>query len=163
MNTRTTTRGALVGMAAGMMMAMWSMIALAATGHGFWAPLDLIAHTVWRSAPLDGTFSAGALAIGLMAHMMLSAGLGIAIATIADRFDYARSTAGIAFAVTGVAWVAGLVLWHAIDETAAAAFTGWILAVGHVIFAMTAAAGTIALADHRSARTSTSHPRAVHA
>lgn len=163
MNTRTATRGALAGIAAGMMMAMWSMLALAATGKGFWAPIDLIAHTLWHGAPLDGSFSAGALLLGLMLHMMLSAGLGVAIVGTADRFADARTKVVIAFAATGAAWVGGLILWHAIDDTAASAFTGWIFAVGHVIFAMTVAAAAIAFAADRSRSAPATHRRTVRA
>ena len=51
MNARKIFQGALLGAAGGMAMAMWSMIALAATGDGFFAPVNLIAHAVWRDAP----------------------------------------------------------------------------------------------------------------
>lgn len=61
MNAKTIRNGAVIGAVAGMMMAMWSMVALAVTGHGFWAPVNAIAHTVWDSAPLDGTFDVAAL------------------------------------------------------------------------------------------------------
>lgn len=143
-------------------MAMWSMIALAVAGDGFWTPVNAIAHTFWSDAPLDGTFSAGALALGLIAHMMLSAGLGVAILTLADRYRDARATVAIAFAVSAAAWVGGVLLWHAVDDAASNAFTGWIFAVGHIVFAMTAAAGAFALADDRSTRESARGRRAVH-
>jgi hypothetical protein len=57
MNRQTLHSGALGGMLGGAMMAMWSMIVLWLTGVGFWTPLNLIAHTLWRGAPLDATFS----------------------------------------------------------------------------------------------------------
>jgi hypothetical protein len=50
-------RGAGVGMAAGAMMAMFSMLAMAVSGNGFWTPLNAIAHTLWKGAPLDGRFN----------------------------------------------------------------------------------------------------------
>jgi hypothetical protein len=40
--------GALAGLLGGVVMAMWSMVAFAATGAGFWTPVNLIAHTIWR-------------------------------------------------------------------------------------------------------------------
>jgi hypothetical protein len=57
MNRQTLHSGALGGMLGGAMMAMWSMIVLWLTGVVFWTPLNLIAHTLWRGAPLDATFS----------------------------------------------------------------------------------------------------------
>src|SRR5579864_9346845 len=83
MNTQTLQalrRGALAGMGGGMVMAMWSMIVMWLTGAGFWTPLNLIANTMWRTAPLDATFSGEALALGLVLHMMMSMGLGMAFA-----------------------------------------------------------------------------------
>jgi hypothetical protein len=82
MNKQALTRGALAGMAGGVVMAMWSMIVLWLTGSGFWTSLNLIAHTLWRSAPLDGSFSVGALVIGLVVHMMMSMVLGMMLAAI---------------------------------------------------------------------------------
>jgi hypothetical protein len=144
MQTEDLRDGTILGMAGGIMMAMWSMIALAVTGDGFWTPVNLIAHTVWRGAPLDGTFSVGALAVGLAAHMMLSAMLGVGIVVIARRATQtAGAVATVAFAVTAVAYAAQLVLWHAIDNAAASAFTPWVLAVGHIAFAMTVTAGAV--------------------
>jgi hypothetical protein len=59
-------RGAGVGMAAGAMMAMFSMLAMAVSGNGFWTPLNAIAHTLWKGAPLDGQFSLRALVVGVV-------------------------------------------------------------------------------------------------
>lgn len=158
MQSKDVRDGALLGMAGGAMMAMWSMIALAVSGDGFWTPVNLIAHTVWRGAPLDGAFSAGGLALGLMLHMMLSAMLGVGIVTMARPAGHSvGAVVGVAFGVTAAAYVGQLVLWHAIDDASASAFTGWVLAVGHVAFAMTVAAGTLAL----SAPVSDSH-RSLH-
>jgi predicted lipid-binding transport protein (Tim44 family) len=64
MNQQALRSGALGGMLGGAMMAMWSMIVLWLTGVGFWTPLNLIAHTLWRGAPLGATFSWGGLLLG---------------------------------------------------------------------------------------------------
>jgi hypothetical protein len=48
MDRQALRSGALGGMLGGAMMAMWSMIVLWLPGVGFWAPLNLIARTVWR-------------------------------------------------------------------------------------------------------------------
>ena len=55
--TRTRLGGAVI--------AVFSMMMLWVAGSGFWTPLNLIAHTFWRAAPLDGTFSAAALTLPL--------------------------------------------------------------------------------------------------
>lgn len=150
MNRTTLKFGALLGAAGGMAMAMWSMIVLAATGHGFLTPVNLIAHAIWRGAPLDGAFSAGALVLGLMVHMMLSMMLGAGIAAAATRPGIsATNQTVIALVVPMAAWAGQLVIWEAVDQAGHAAFTPWVLFVGHAMFAMVAAAG-LALRDRRS-------------
>lgn len=89
MNGATLRRGALGGVLGGMAMAVWSMVLLGLTGLGFWAPLNLIAHTVWRSAPLDGTFSLPALLIGMTVHAMMAMLFGTVI-TLAAAGSQAR-------------------------------------------------------------------------
>ncbi len=64
MNARVMRAGIAGGIAGGMVMAAFSMIALWVAGSGFWTPLNLIAHTFWRAAPLDSTFSAAPLVNG---------------------------------------------------------------------------------------------------
>jgi hypothetical protein len=71
--------GALGGMVGGAMMAMWSMLVLWLTGVGVWTPLNLIAHTLWREAPLDATFSWGALVLGMVVHMLMAVLLGVVL------------------------------------------------------------------------------------
>ncbi len=140
MNQRKIAEGALLGAVGGMAMAMWSMIALAATGEGFFAPVNLIAHSVWRNAPLDGTFSAGALALGLAIHMMVSMMLGVVIVELTARPSLGSGArAGIALGVPIAAWAGQLVIWEVLDSTARAAFTPWVLFVGHLMFGMIAA------------------------
>jgi hypothetical protein len=63
------------------------------TGGGFWTPVNLIAHTFWRHAPLDGRFSAPALIIGLALHMTVAMLFGTVIAAAAVRWPVSRSLA----------------------------------------------------------------------
>ena len=139
MNANLVRRGAIAGMIGGAVMAMWSMVVLAATGAGFWQPLDLIAHTVWRGAPLNGTFSAGALVLGMAIHMMTSAMLGVVIAGAAQRL---RSVGALA-AGMGVGLSVWLVnqyaVWPLIDSASADRFTPWVFAVGHVMYGVATA------------------------
>lgn len=144
MNTNSIIKGALLGTVGGMAMAMWSMIALAATGEGFFTPVNLIAHAVWDGAPLDGTFSGGALALGLVIHMMISMMLGIVIiaATASERLS-SGARALVAMAIPLAAWAGQLIVWDAVDPAASAAFTPWVLFVGHAMFGMIAAAWVV--------------------
>lgn len=139
MNTETLRRGAVAGMAGGVVMAMWSMVALWWTGVGFWSPLNLIAHIVWRSAPLGATFSGVALVIGLVLHMMMSMLLGMVVA-VGVRSSRQLVVNPAVLAMTGmvfgiVVWaVMQYALWRAVDPAAARAFTPWVFAVGHLMY-----------------------------
>jgi uncharacterized membrane protein YagU involved in acid resistance len=143
--------GALAGLLGGVVMAMWSMVALAATGPGFWTPVNLIAHTIWRGAPIDGGFSAGALLLGLMVHLAMSVVFGVILAALVGRLAGtlpALLAAGMAFGLA--AWLLNqYVTWPVIDQTAAQAFTPWVLAVGHLLFGLVTAVLFGRLPAHR--------------
>lgn len=153
MDARTITRGAIAGMAGGMMMAMFAMLGMWLDGQpetGFWTPLNLIAHTVWRGAPLDAEFSGGALVLGGVIHMMMSMGLGATVAVIVSKVSQlgrslgSRVLAGVMIAMT--VWIAmDFIIWPLIDSAAADAFTTWIFAVSHAVFGMTAPLALYAL------------------
>ncbi len=144
MNERKIIQGSLLGAAGGMAMAMWSMIALAVTGDGFFAPVNLIAHSVWRDAPLDGGFNGSAFVLGIAIHMMVSMMLGVMIVVGASRTSLSTPrTVAVAIGVPMMAWAGQLVAWKAIDSDARTLFTPWVLFVGHVMFAMVATAWTV--------------------
>ena len=147
---RALRAGVLAGTAAGAVMAVWSMAAMWVTGSGFWLPLNLIAHTFYRSAPLDGTFSAPALGIGLAVHMTVASIFGIAIALLAQRLRKTRwlvIIGGLLFAA--VVWpVMQWGVWYSIDEPAAEGFKEWIFAGAHLIFGVAVAGfASIAVPD----------------
>jgi hypothetical protein len=140
MNRKILRAGITGGVAGGGVMAVFSMMMLWLAGSGFWTPLNLIAHTFWRAAPLDGTFSAPALVIGMAVHMMMAMLFGTVIAAAAYRLPAARSlviAAGMLFA-TGLWAVMQYGIWRAIDATASQAFTPWVFAVAHLLFGMMA-------------------------
>jgi len=153
MKISNVVRGAVAGAIGGMAMAMWSMVALAAAGNGFSTPVNLIAHGVWDSAPLDGAFNGRALAIGLGVHMAISmmAGVSIAVGAALLGIRSVNATVGLAVGVGIVAWIVGIVAWRAIDRPAFDEFTPWVLAVGHVMFAM--AAGLVLVVSQRISKT----------
>jgi hypothetical protein len=141
MNTKILRAGVAGGMAGGALMAMLSMIMLWLAGSGFWTPLNLIAHTFWRSAPLDGRFSVAALATGMAVHLTMAMLFGTVIAAAAVRLPASRSlviAAGMLF--TASLWaVMQYGIWRAVDATAARDFTPWVFAVAHLMFGMLAA------------------------
>jgi hypothetical protein len=91
MKARVVRAGIVGGIAGGAVMAVFSMMMLWLAGSGFWTPLNLIAHTFWRAAPLDGTFSGPALVIGMAVHMMMAMLFGTMIAAAAYLLPAARS------------------------------------------------------------------------
>jgi len=129
------------GIAAGAVMALWSMGAMWVIGSGFWTPLNLIAHTFYRSAPLDGMFSAPAVAIGLAVHMTVASAFGVTIAVLAQWLPRTRSlviAGGVLF--VAVVWpVMQWGVWYKLDETAAEGFSEWIFALAHLLFGLVAA------------------------
>jgi hypothetical protein len=129
------------GIAAGTVMAVWSMAAMWVIGSGFWTPLNLIAHTFYRSAPLDGTFSAPAVVIGLAVHMTVASAFGIMIATLTQWLPRKRSliiVGGVLF--VAVVWpVMQWGVWYKLDETAAEGFSEWVFALAHLLFGLVAA------------------------
>ena len=141
MDARVVRAGVVGGIAGGMVMAAFSMIALWLAGSGFWAPLNLIAHTFWRAAPLDGRFSGAALVIGVGVHMMMAMLVGTLIAAAAYRLPAARSLV-IAGGMLSAALLRAVMqygIWRAVDAAAAQAFTAWVFALAHLLFGMMAA------------------------
>jgi hypothetical protein len=142
--------GIPAGIAAGAVMAVWSMIAMWLTGSGFWTPLNLVAHTFYRAAPLGPAFSAPALVIGLAVHMTVASIFGTAITALVQRLPGKRSlviAGGIMF--IAVVWpVMQYGVWYSIDETAAEGFTDWIFAFAHLLFGLVAASiAAVGVAD----------------
>ena len=141
MNAKILRAGIAAGIAGGAVMAIFSMMMLWLAGSGFWTPLNLIAHTFWRAAPLDGTFSGPALVIGMAVHMMMAMLFGTLIAAAAYRLPAARSLviAGGMLFTAGLWAVVQYGIWRAIDAAAAQAFTPWVFAAAHLLFGMMAA------------------------
>lgn len=160
MNVRKIIQGALLGAVGGMVMAMWSMIALAATGDGFFAPVNFIAHSVWRDAPLDGGFNGAAFVLGIVIHMMVSMMLGVMIVAGTSRRSISTGSAvAVSIGVPMAAWAGQLVVWNAIDPDARSLFTPWVLFVGHLMFAMVAVAWTVLSRRQMTTVATTDHAR----
>ena len=142
--------GVPAGIAAGAVMAVWMMVTMWLMGSGFWIPLNLVAHTFYRPAPLNDTFSASALAIGLTVHMTVAVIFGIAVVALVERLPGQRSlviAGGILF--MAVVWlVMQYGVWYSIDEQAAEGVNDWVFAGAHLIFGLVAASiAAVGVAD----------------
>jgi hypothetical protein len=147
--------GVPAGIVAGAVFAVWSMAAMWVTGSGFWIPLNLIAHTFYRSAPLNGTFSAAAMVIGLAVHMTVAIIFGTSVVSLAKVLPGARSlviAGGILF--IAVVWpIMQYGVWYQLDEQAAEGFNDWIFAGAHLVFGLTAAGiAAVAVTDDDTVR-----------
>jgi hypothetical protein len=94
---RLVVHGALGGLAGGIGMAMWQMIYSAATGNGFWTPVNVcMASFVWRGQAsmierdmmmhpgmsMNAPVAASHVAVGLLLHMAFSMMVGAAFAVV---------------------------------------------------------------------------------
>jgi hypothetical protein len=143
------------GIAAGAIMALWSMSAMWLTGRGFWTSVNLIAHTFYRSAPLNATFSLPATVIGVALHMTVASFFGTAIALLAQRMPGARSLviAGGILLVAVVWPVMQWGVWYNLDKVAVERLNDWIFAIAHLLFGVTAAGlASISISDDETAR-----------
>lgn len=135
-------RGIVGGVVGGVLMALWSMMAMWQTGVGFWTPLNLVAHTAFASVPLDATFSPPALVIASLVHFAMAIMFGVVFAALMTPAPRRMSTrpgsvlSGIAYGI--VVWlVMQFLVWSAADAVAASAFVPWIFGVGHLIYGLT--------------------------
>ena len=108
--------GAIAGLAAGMVMAMWQMIvgaaateptAVAGIDSSFWTAVTSIPSVIFGIQWFHGSFEFWAVILGLMGHMMNSAMLGVVGVTLATTLLGRRPNVGAAVAF-GMAF--GLVL-----------------------------------------------------
>lgn len=107
--SQTLITGAIAGMVAGAVMAMYAMLASATFLHqGFFAPLYGIASPIVGSQAMMTSmqqgfyFSFGAAIVGLAAHMMWSAGYGVVFLLIARAAHLHGASAIVAGVLFGV-------------------------------------------------------------
>ncbi len=99
-DSRFVGLAALSGAAGGVVMAMWMMIYSAATGNGFWTPLNVcMASFIYRSdgemmvkeammhpgMAMDAPVNGSHLAVGFVVHMGFSIVVGVAFALVLGR------------------------------------------------------------------------------
>lgn len=155
MFTKKTLRfGVLIGLVGGGTMALFAMVMMWATGRGFVTVVNVFAHTFWKGAPLDGTFSLAAFELGLLIHLIMSMIVGTVIAYFVERGSLdAGIVILLGIGVGTIVWVVQAFAWTALDAQAHAQFTPWILATAHLVFALGAATFLTWLQRHEQAET----------
>lgn len=94
--------GAIAGIIAGLALGAFAMMYAAIMGMGFWAPLKMIAATLFGDPALIG--GVGVIMTGLIIHMMVSAVFGIIFAALLPR-----GAGGGTALLAGVAY--GFAIW----------------------------------------------------
>jgi len=133
-------KSATAGLAAGMVMAMWSMIVAAVAGQGFWAPVRAITAMLFGKEHAGGGWDPASVIGGAMLHMAFSMMAGVGFAAIIGRFTTRLAVAG--YVAAAMLW--GLALW-AINtfavgpampggELMTSAMPAWSWFVGHLMF-----------------------------
>lgn len=110
-----TRRVVIAGLLASVVMGMMVMLAEAAVGAGFWAPVTFIGATVLRglqTIDVPVPFVLGAVVLGLMGHMMNSVVLGALFTRLVARSAWVRAEVVIAGVVYGLA-VFGI-MWYGV-------------------------------------------------
>lgn len=181
--THTARRGAVIGMVAGMGMAMYAMVASATyQHHGFFTPLFHIsalvgspkAMTQSMTAAMHGDtfwFTTGAAVCGLLIHMVTGAMYGVGFALLARRIrgDGTLLAAGTAYGVAALLFsgLIALPVAAAIADAGKpisdmASMVGWgTFAVEHVIFGMMLGAGVVIARRLWASQPDTERVRAV--
>jgi hypothetical protein len=134
---------AQAGLAGALVFLLFSMIYFVATGKGFWTPVNLIAHTIDRGAPLDGRFSLSALVIGFVSTAVVAtlALVPIVVAAYGEGMHPLLFIAGAAV-YANVLWIFGHYLfWANIDPAGAKLYNPGVSWIGHILAG--AAAGAV--------------------
>ncbi|NUT36224.1 MAG: hypothetical protein HOV79_24460 [Hamadaea sp.] len=158
---RTISRVIVAGLVATAVFTLYSTLWFAAAGEGFWRPINLVAHTLWRGAPTDGGFHLGAALLGLVV---------LAVAGVLVMVPYAwltvqAGTRGL-FLILGAAvyanvvWIFGhYLVWNGVDPLAAGEYDHGVAWVGHMLAGL--AGGTaLALTHTTDPRPRTARERA---
>jgi hypothetical protein len=143
--------GAIAGLAGGVVMAMWQMIvgaiaqqptAVAGIHQSFWTAVTSIPSVIFGPSWLHGSFEAGAVVVGLMAHMMNSVmlgiiGVGLATTLLGRRPTFPQTLAfGMVFGVVLQAVIVDALINGVLQSvhTLSTATPAWSWWVAHVMF-----------------------------
>ncbi len=115
-------QGAIGGLIAGIVFAMFEMLMAALLQEAFFGPLRMIGATVLgRDALQPGYPLATAAVVGMLVHMILSVAYGIVFALVVS---YAPTLARTALLLVTAAGLYGLLLWL-LNFYAVAPLAGW--------------------------------------
>lgn len=126
------------GLAAGIAMAIVTMIITAAVGMGFWTMLLMIAAIVLGPSAMMGTIGVSVLIIGAVIHMALSMMFGVVYAAIVNLLTREFIVTSLIFSLA--LWlvnfyVLGLVIPGA--RMMAQHEQAWLAIVSHLVFGLT--------------------------
>lgn len=145
---RTISRVIVAGLVATAVFTLYSALWFAGSGEGFWRPVNLVAHTIWSGAPVDGAFHLGAALLGLVVLVVA----GVLVMVPYAWLTIQAGTRGL-FLILGAAvyanvvWIFGHNLaWNALDPLAAGAYTPGVAWVGHMLAGL--AGGTTLALTH---------------
>ena len=127
--------GAMAGLIAGIVMAMWAMIVAAVVGAGLLAPPQMIAEPFFGPFQM-GTFNAAAFIVGLIVHMMFSIVFGIIFARIWQGIAQGGMVALLGGMIYGVLiWVVmSYVVGPIVGSHIAQEIPVWAWLVAHLMF-----------------------------
>lgn len=101
--------GAIAGVVAGIVFAMFEMVMASIMGDGFFMPLRMIGAIVLGEGALEATYSLSTAATaGLLVHMMLSAIYGAVFGAVVG---YVPALRGRGALLVGAATLFGFALW----------------------------------------------------
>ncbi len=123
--------GAIVGIVAGIIFAMFEMIVAQIMGDGFFMPLRMIGAIVLGQGALEPSYPLVTAAIArVVVHMVLSAIYGAVFGAIASAVGVLRANRGV---LVGVATVFGLLLWLGNFYVIAPVLFPWFLMANPVV------------------------------
>lgn len=147
-------RTGAAGVVAGAAFAGWSVGSYAVGGRGTWRPLNLVAHSLWRGAALDGRLHPAEAIVGLLVAVAMGTVLTAPYAIVLWQAEISPALVVVAGAAIyfNAAWVVGdYILWPRIDPVGAAGFSPGVAWLAHIVAG--AAAGTVlAVSPHSLGR-----------
>lgn len=128
--------GAIGGIAGGVLMGMFSMVAFPLLGiGGFWQPMNLIAAVFNQEWGTVTGFRMLPVVLGMMIHLMMSAALGALFAWAAARRPGKLLLKAIAAAL--VIWIlSDFLVLPFLDPILTRVFPEWLFALVHVMFGL---------------------------
>jgi hypothetical protein len=124
------------GVAAGLAFAAFSVGCYAVGGRGAGRPLNLIAHTVWRSNAVTGRLHPLPALVGLAVAAVMGIILMTPYALLIWTADISPGVVIVAGAAIylNAGWIIGdYLVWPKIDPVAAAGFSKGVAWVGHLV------------------------------